>query len=335
MTGVQTCALPISPKFNEKKEWRHLGLPTVADKIIQTALLTVVEPFAEKLFLNTSYAYRKGKGHYRAIRRVEHNLNAGKRQWVVRQDVDNFFDRLNHDHLISLFSDLVGHEKTLVTLVALWCRSGIVAKGGKWKDVEAGVRQGQVISPLLANLYLHELDVFVKENQWGWVRYADDYVLQCTDESQAREADLMVKDYLSRKLSLQLNENKSPIASLEQGFNFLGIHFKGTTRSISEKKRDNINSRLGALLSPKNRLSVDEVFTRLDQAVKSWQFHYGFLGSGEQFEFMQQKIITLLGQLVQCRIKQGKWPRKPPSHLRLPLPASEFEIGRASCRERV
>ncbi|NDY73829.1 CRISPR-associated endonuclease Cas1 [Desulfobacter hydrogenophilus] len=313
-----------TPKFNEKKEWRHLGLPTVADKIIQKALLTVVEPLAEKLFLDTSYAYRKDKGHYRAIRRVEHNLNAGKRQWVVRQDVDDFFDRLNHDHLISLFSDLVGHEKTLVTLVALWCRSGIIAKGGKWKDVEAGVRQGQVISPLLANLYLHELDVFVKENQWGWVRYADDYILQCASKDQALEADLAVKDYLSRKLSLQLNENKSPVASLEQGFDFLGIHFKGTTRSISEKKRNRINSKLGFLLSPKSSLSLDEVFVRLGQAVKGWQFHYGFLGSGEQFQFIEQKIITLLGWLVQCRIKQGKWPRKPPPHLRLPLPASQF-----------
>ncbi len=315
-----------TPKFNEKKEWRHLGLPTVADKVVQTALLQVVEPLAEKLFLDTSYAYRKGKGHYRAIRRVEHNLNAGKLQWVVRQDVDNFFDRLNHDLLISLFSNLVGGEKTVVDLVALWCRSGIVARGGKWKDVKEGVRQGQVISPLLANLYLHELDLFVREKQWGWVRYADDYVLQCAHEKQAIEADLAVKAFLSQKLSLQLNENKSPVASLAGGFDFLGIYFKGEDRRISEKKQNKMLGKLGYLLSPNSRLGLEEVFARLEQSVKGWQFHYGFLGSGEQFLFIEKKLISLFERLVQHRLKQGKWPRTPPPHLRLPLPASEYSL---------
>jgi CRISPR-associated protein Cas1 len=79
------------PKFNEENEWRELGLPTVADKVVQSALLQVVEPLAEKIFLDTSYGYRPGKGHYKAIRRVEHNLRCGHKRWAVHHDIDNFF----------------------------------------------------------------------------------------------------------------------------------------------------------------------------------------------------------------------------------------------------
>lgn len=87
------------PKFNEENEWRELGLPSVADKVVQAALLQVVEPLAEKVFLDSSYAYRPGKGHYKALRRVEHSLNNRKKTWVIRRDIDNFFDTLLNSFL--------------------------------------------------------------------------------------------------------------------------------------------------------------------------------------------------------------------------------------------
>lgn len=171
------------PKFGRKGGYRELGLPTVADKIVQAALLQVVEPLAEKLFLDTSYGYRPGKGARKALRRVEHFLGNLRLTWAVSQDIDNFFDTLDHDRLLSLFHDLVRGEQRLVDLVSLWCRMGIVQKDGRWRNVMTGVRQGQVISPLLANLYLHDLDRFVQEQGWGWVRYADD----CAPRRRAQE----------------------------------------------------------------------------------------------------------------------------------------------------
>jgi group II intron reverse transcriptase/maturase len=177
------------PKFKEENEWRELGLPVVADKVVQAALLQVVEPIAEKMFLDASYWYRPGKGSQKALRRVEHNLRYGKKPWVVHREIDNFFDTLNHDLLLSRFSELVSGEPILIELVALWCKMGLVEKNGRWRNVQAGVRQGHIISPFLANLYLHPLDQFLNQLGIAWVRYADNILLQCKTEEEAKGAD--------------------------------------------------------------------------------------------------------------------------------------------------
>ncbi|OPY65762.1 MAG: Group II intron-encoded protein LtrA [Syntrophorhabdaceae bacterium PtaU1.Bin034] len=94
------CPSPVSsvyiPKFNEEREWRRLGLPTIRDKVAQMACLQVVEPMAERLFLNTSYSYRRGKERHKALARVEHNLKYGKMEWAALTDIDNSFDNVSH-----------------------------------------------------------------------------------------------------------------------------------------------------------------------------------------------------------------------------------------------
>lgn len=303
------------PKFNERKEMRQLGLPTVADKVVQRALMQVVEPLAEKMFHDTSYAYRPGKGHRKAIRRVEHNLSERKLLWVIHRDIDNFFDTLNHDRLLDLFADLVGHDLGLVELVALWCRSGIVAKNGKWKDVAEGVRQGQVISPLLANLYLHELDDYVEKQGWGWVRYADDYLLQCRQKEEVQSADGLIQEFLESRLSLRLNRDESVITSLEQGFDFLGIHFYGDERRISPKKTGKMKSKLEWLLSSKNRSSMEKLFRELQVTIDGWHQYYGFLGAGQQFNEIEEVLENNLTKLISQRIEEGHWPKEKPPEL--------------------
>ncbi len=306
----------VIPKFN--REFRQLGLPTVRDKIVQTALLQVVEPLAERLFLDTSYGYRKNKGHSKAIGRVAHFLANGM-HWVVHQDVDNFFDTLNHDRLLRLFADLVGQDERLIRLAALWCRSGIVAKSGKWRNVETGVRQGQVISPLLANLYLHELDLFVQKRGWGWVRYADDLLVLLRDEAQATEADIAIKSYLKQELHLQLNVNNQPVNSLEKGFSFLGVFFEGNRKTISEKKIEKMNNQISWILSPKNESSLEKIVSRLEISVSGWIRYYGFLDPVEQFAELGKNIERRFALLARQRVTAGAWPKKPPAGLRLPL----------------
>lgn len=241
------------PKFNEKNEWRELGLPAVADKIVQMALLQVVEPIAEKIFLDTSYGYRPGKGHYKAIRRVEHNLTNQHMTWSVRRDVDNFFDTLDHNKLLSAFSDLVRGETVLIELVALWLKMGLVEKSGRWRNVESGVRQGHIISPLLANLYLHPLDSFVSGFNIAWVRYADDYLIQCNSREEAERFDSETILFLRKELSLDVNNEEHPINDIENGFTFLGVSFKGEKRSIAPEKMGKIQRKISWLLSEKNR----------------------------------------------------------------------------------
>lgn len=197
------------PKFNEANEWRELGLPSVADKVVQAAMLQVTEPLAEKIFSDCSYAYRPGKGHYKAIRRIDHSLNNRKKAWAIPRDIDNFFDTLNHNRLIEQFSELVNGEPVMTELVTLWCRMGLVAKNGRWRNVEAGVRQGGVISPLLANLYLHPLDEYAAKQEIDWVRYTDDYLILCDSrEKDDKDGNTKIIYFFKFNKSRMLEQNE-------------------------------------------------------------------------------------------------------------------------------
>lgn len=303
------CPEPVTavhvPKFGRKGGYRELGLPTVADKIVQTALLQVVEPLAERIFLDTSYGYRPGKGPQKALRRVEHYLRNQRLQWLAGQDIDNFFDTLDHQRLLARFADLVNGEQPLVDLVALWCRMGIVQQDGRWRNVTTGVRQGQVLSPLLANLYLHELDQFVRDHQWGWVRYADDYLLLCRNREEAEAANRAVEEFL-HTLHLSLNANPQPVTSLEQGFVFLGVQFQGESRSIAPEKTAKMSKTIDWLLSPRSRLPLPAVLDKLSQSVEGWRRYYEFLAPWEEFARLNSHIDTGLGELLATRRQQGK-----------------------------
>lgn len=316
------------PKHDGKNGRRQLGLPTVADKIVQMALNQVVAPRAEKMFHNTSYGYRPEKGPQRALRRVEHNLVSGKQTWVVHRDVDNFFDSLDHGRLLQLFAQLVEGDERLVELVALWCRGGIVARDGRWRNVSAGVRQGQVISPLLANLYLHALDEYAEANGWGWVRYADDFLLQCRDREQAAAANLMVAGYLKETLRLGLNDQEQPVADLAEGFIFLGVEFKGDQRRIAAKKITKMKSRLNDLLAPGNGAAPEIVFGKLQLMLDGWRRYYGHLNPLEQFAEIDGHARTRLEALVARQIGKGAWPAAVPQGLRLPCLSGEGQTSR-------
>jgi group II intron reverse transcriptase/maturase/CRISPR-associated endonuclease Cas1 len=315
------------PKFGNKGGYRELGLPTVADKIVQTALLQVVEPLAEKIFLNTSYGYRPGKGAAKALRRVEHNLSNRHLTWLVRQDIDNFFDTLDHKRLLALFSELVQGEDKLVELVALWCKMGIVQKDGRWRNVITGVRQGQVISPLLANLYLHDLDCFVQKRNWGWVRYADDLLLFCQDKPEAEEANLAVSEFL-HSIHLSLNLHPSPVASLAQGFDFLGVRFHNTRRSIAPDKFAKMGRMVEWLVSPRSKLDLPMVLDKLTATVSGWSHYYDFLAPWEEFSSLNNQIDSGLTALLVARYDHGLVTKEAIHGLLVPhLPCGNGLVG--------
>lgn len=317
------------PKFNEKDEWREIGLPTVADKVVQMALLQVVQPIAEKLFLDCSYAYRPGKGHYKAIRRVEHSLNNWKKNWAVHRDIHNFFDTLNHDRLISQFAELVDREPIMTELVALWCRMGLTGKDGRWRNVQSGVRQGHVISPLLANLYLHPLDEFATRLKIDWIRYADDYLMLADTEEEASLADIQIEGFLRDELSLQLNKREDCRPShIDNGFTFLGIRFCGKVRTIDPAKIDKMEKKVRWLLSEKNKDNPQKIILKLREKIDGWQRYYGFLNPSEQFVQIDAFIEKGFLNLITVKVKEGKWSETPPEGLGLPsLMNASLDIG--------
>lgn len=177
------------PKFNDAGEWRRLAMPAVADKVVQQSFVNTVGPLFEKAFLDCSYAYRAGKGPIKAIRRVEHILKHAGVHTVFSMDIDNFFDSLNHDMLLSLVAEKTPEPK-IIDLVSLWLKAGIITAKGQWSDPTEGIAQGSVVSPLLANIYLHPLDAFAVDSKYHYIRYSDDFIVFTSDQKTAKFAFL-------------------------------------------------------------------------------------------------------------------------------------------------
>jgi group II intron reverse transcriptase/maturase len=168
------------PKGPHTRERRVLRLPSVRDKVVQQAARATLAPVLGKDFLNCSYGYRPGKGPQRAVRRVTHYLRHVKCRWVVAADIDDFFDSLDQERLLNRLQAALGDERVL-QLITLFLQMGAVDRHGDWRDMQAGIGQGNAISPLLANFYLHPFDVHLTGQGIGLVRYADDFVAGSTD----------------------------------------------------------------------------------------------------------------------------------------------------------
>lgn len=169
----------------KKSEVRKLGLLSVKDKIVQYAIKTLVEPLFENIFMDSSYGYRPNKGHTKAVRRALSECCKKKNKWVLRLDIDNYFDTINHHLLAARLHALISDEE-IVRLIMLSVQMGIVNKHLKWSDNLEGVPQGAILSPLLSNFYLHPFDKYVQTLTRSYVRYADDFCLMCETHEQAK-----------------------------------------------------------------------------------------------------------------------------------------------------
>lgn len=166
------------------RERRILGLLCIKDKIVQQAIKQLIEPRFEKVFVSNSYGYRPGKGHAKAVRFAKFCCQNKQFQYVLRLDIDNYFDTINHEILFRRTFPLVADEEVF-RLVQLCVKMGMVNKQLKWNEIIQGVPQGAVLSPLLANYYLHAFDQFVLSRTKLYVRYADDFLIGCQSKEEA------------------------------------------------------------------------------------------------------------------------------------------------------
>jgi len=198
-----------------------LGIPTVKERIVQAALKRVIEPILEHEFLPMSYGFRPGRGCKDALRAVDDGLKAGM-TWVVDADLQGYFDSIPHDRLMSRVEERLSDGR-LLSLLRAWLTQDIVSEMNCWSPT-AGAPQGAIISPLLANLYLHPLDQEMTQRGYRMVRYADDFVILCYSEQEARQALAHVQDWVMTN-GLTLHPDKPHIGDCRQrgeGFDFLG-----------------------------------------------------------------------------------------------------------------
>jgi group II intron reverse transcriptase/maturase len=200
-------------------EARPLLIPCVRDRVVQSAVKEVIEPIFEAEFEQCSYAYRKGRSVKEAIIKVKEYRNKGY-EWVVDADIDAYFENIDHSLLFEKVRELLD-DPELLRLIENWVKAE-VWDGKTITKLSKGIPQGAVISPMLANLFLDELDEGLLSRGLKYVRFADDFVILCKSPEKAREA-LQVTDEILESLSLELDE--SDIVNFDQGFKYLGVYF--------------------------------------------------------------------------------------------------------------
>jgi len=252
------------------QEKRPLGIPTVRDRVVQTALRQVLEPIFERDFAAQSYGFRPKRGCKDALRRVDELLKAGYTH-VVDADLKSYFDTIPHDRLLALLAKKVSDGKVL-TLIDAFLHQGVMDGLAEWTP-EEGTPQGAVISPLLSNIYLDPLDHLMAERDIEMVRYADDFVILCRNAEDATRALELVRDWTSQA-GLTLHPTKTRVIDAgSEPFDFLGYRFEDGTRRPRPKSLDKFKE---SIRLKTKRTSGDSLFTiigTLTPTLRGW-FEY-------------------------------------------------------------
>ena len=255
------------------REKRPLGIPTVEDRIVQTALRLVIEPLFERDFSVSSYGFRPGRGCKDALRAVEQLLNEGYHH-VVDADIKGYFDAIPKERLMRHVAAKVADGKVL-SLIRQYLDQGIMTAEGEQPAGENGTPQGAVLSPLLANIYLDPLDKEMEQSGAHPVRYADDFVVLCRSEEEAHAALAAVAQWMKEN-GLTLHPTKTRIvdASRPGGFDFLGYHFERGRKWPSAKAKKKFKRYIRAHTKRTYGQSLPRVIVELNSYLRGWYEYF-------------------------------------------------------------
>jgi RNA-directed DNA polymerase len=288
---------------------RPLGIPTVRDRVVQQACKIVIEPLFEANFQENSYGFRPKRSAAEAVRAVKEAMVSG--WYVVDADIENYFDTIDHQMLMKLVGRRISDRRVL-KLLWQWLRVGVV-EDGRRKRGERGSPQGAVISPLLANIYLHVLDMYWNERYRSLgklYRYADDVVVVCSNKSDAMAALAAINEVM-RRLRLKLHATKTRVVELRsESFEFLGFHF--------QKVRGRRTGKLAPLMWPGKkamrsvraqireetqrsglRFSWEAMVARLNPIIRGWRNYFRVGNSTKKFQDLDRYL----------RMRLEKWIR--------------------------
>jgi len=279
------------PKRKDPNEMRVLGMAVIKDKVIQQAIRIIIEPRLERLFLSNSYAYRPGRGALKSIRYIVKECGNKEYQYALRLDIDNFFDEIDHSILQQRLT-AIGIEDEITRLIMLAVKMGRVEPSGVWSEPTKGIPQGAVLSPLLANLYLHSFDQFVTSKQLPYARYGDDSFVLCKNQEQATDIQNRAQKYLSSKLKLSLNQ---PAVSLvSDGFDFLGVTIQNQKVFITEEKKKELEERILNLY-----LSPEGFVPRSKKTWEGMRNYYAKLLPQKDLEFFDDTLLKRIAFAIE------------------------------------
>src|SRR3954463_2900267 len=251
-------------------ETRPLGIPTVRDRMVQAAVVHVIEPIFERDFAEHSYGFRPGRGCKDALRRVDELLKAGYVH-AVDADLKGYFDSIPHDRLMMRLSEKIA-DGPVLSLIESFLQARVLDGLEGWTPT-AGAPQGAVLSPLLSNIYLDPLDHLMARAGFAMVRYADDLVILCRTPDEANRALELVRPWVSEN-GLTLHPTKSKVVDTRtEGFDFLGYHFEGGERWPREKSLAKLKDTIRAKTRRTQGDSLPKIIASLNRTLRGW-FEY-------------------------------------------------------------
>jgi RNA-directed DNA polymerase len=295
---------------------RPLGIPTVKDRIVQQGVRLVIEPIFEREFCDGSYGFRPGRGCHDALREVDRLLKVGY-TFVVDADLQSYFDTIPHDRLMARIEERISDGRVL-DLIRGWLSADILKGLERWTPTE-GTPQGAVLSPLLANIYLHPLDVAVAERGFPMVRYADDFVILTRTRAEADEALALVQTWVAEN-GLTLHPAKTHVGDCRQpgqGFEFLGYRFEAGRRFVRKKSLTKLKDNIRAKTGRSRGVSLKRAIADLTPVLRGW-FGYFKHAHPRTFDVLDKMIRRRLRALLRkqekrpglglCRDDHRRWP---------------------------
>jgi len=316
-----------------KGKTRPLGIPVIADKLLQTAVAKILEAIYEQDFLSCSYGYRPQTGAHHAIKDLTHTLNKGRYHYLVEADIKSFFNQIDHDLLLEMLAQRID-DKPFLNLIRKWLKAGIL-DNGQLHYPESGTPQGGTISPILANIYLHYvLDVWfydsVKSHCRGQVylcRYADDFVCAFEEEKDAKRFYTALKSRLG-KFNLEVAKEKTKLLvfspfhlKTNERFDFLGFEFSwGLTRKRGRSVRRTIiqhqtsKQKLKASLANfktwlrrYKEIPKKILFAGLNRKLRGYYQYYGLRGNYKRMSTFLYHVIRMLYKTLNRRSQRKSY----------------------------
>ena len=287
----------------EKGKTRKLGIPTVVDRVIQQAIAQELTPLYEEQFSDNSIGFRPGRGAHDALERCRKYINEGY-VYVVSMDLQSYFDTVNHSRLIRKLS-LKIKDGRVISLIHKMLRSGVQING-ETKPTEIGLMQGGPLSPLLANIYLDELDKELEKRGHRFARYADDLICICKSRRAAERTLASLTRFVQDKMLLKVNQEKSHVSLVTSsrtkflGYGFYFSRAKGEVRlTIHKKSKQKLKDTIRQLLTRNPRTSIENVKQLLAQKLRGWMNYFQLADA--------QRWTQEVDRWIRRRIRQLLW----------------------------
>ncbi len=281
------------PKSNSQ-EFRPIAIASIKDKIVQRVLYKELNEYYNPLFSNGSYAYRPGKSVIKAVNRVSDYLNRGY-LIAFKSDIDDFFENIDHTKLLEFLKENI-EDTQILSLISLFLKIGTFSKID-YSSHLLGVHQGDILSPLLSNIYLDRMDKFLDSKEIPFIRYGDDFVVLNRSKEQAKDIKEQLTEFL-KELKLSLNSDKTYIAHIKDGFTFLGVEFIGRNRFVQNERFQKSISTLHKLAKENN--SFNDYIKELNSYLYAIKNYYLKIinNNQTQLNLLQEHLIESVAQRV-------------------------------------